>query len=267
MSQMQPPTSQTYRSAGSQQTGQRVGMGQQSGRMQGVGIQQGQTPASSRFFPTQNYLSEQVRTTTVELLNQTLTDTIDLLTQVKAAHWNVKGPNFYSLHLLFDEIAEDLEEHADDIAERATALGGEAKATARIAASKSRIPELPPDPVAGHEFVQVLADRLAIHDANLGEGIRFASQQDDLDTTDLLNEVSREVTKNLWFLEAHLQTQPAFIGAGGQQPMGGGQQPIGQQIGGQMGQQFGGQPGGQIGQGQQFGGQQQPQGPMGRQQW
>lgn len=233
---------------------------------------------TGRFFPTQNYLPEQVRRSSVQLLNQTLVDVTVLVTHAKAAHWNVKGPNFFSLHELFEEIYEDLSEHADDIAERVTALGGEAKGTTRVAAANSRIPGLPQGPVTGQEYVQLLAERLAILDAHLGEGIRMASQQDDLDTADLLNEVSREVTKDLWFLEAHLQTQP-IAQAGGQaatgSSVGRGQQF--QQPQGSQGQQFGGGTGGQgyggfqqggpqsFGGGQWSGGGQQSQG-VGQQQ-
>ena len=56
-------------------------------------------------------------------MNQHLADTFDLMSQTKFAHWNVKGPNFIALHKLFDELAETLEGHVDEIAERATALG------------------------------------------------------------------------------------------------------------------------------------------------
>lgn len=230
-------------SGGIQQGGQPGGMqqgGQSGGMQQGSQFQQGGGPPG-QLFPTQNYLPEQVRTASIELLNQVLVDATDLLTQLRAAHWNLKGPNFVGLHELFEDIYEDLAEHVDDVAERATALGGEARATARITASASRIPELPEGVVTGMEYVELLADRLAILDANLGEAIRFATEQDDLDTADLLNDVSREISKDLWFLEAHLQTRP--ISGGGQQQMGQAQQTGGQQ----MGQQ----PGGRVGQSQQ----------------
>src|SRR6476646_3120699 len=80
--------------------------------------------ADETKFPTRNDIPADNRTKLVSILNQHLADTVDLMSQTKFAHWNVKGPNFYQLHLLFDELAEKLEQHVDEIAERATALGG-----------------------------------------------------------------------------------------------------------------------------------------------
>src|SRR5712692_9327457 len=76
------------------------------------------------LWNTQNDLAEKTRAGAVELLNQQLADTLDLALQAKQAHWNVKGPSFIALHELFDEVVEELFEHADDLAERAVVLGG-----------------------------------------------------------------------------------------------------------------------------------------------
>jgi starvation-inducible DNA-binding protein len=150
-------------------------------------------------------LPEETRRTMVGMLNQSLADTTDLMTQCKFAHWNVKGMNFYQLHLLFDEVAETLEEHADIIAERATALGGEANGTVRSAASNTRIPEIPRDVTTGPEYVEALVERVGIHGNNLRREIEAAVERDDEDTADMYTELSREVDKQLYFLEAHLQ--------------------------------------------------------------
>jgi starvation-inducible DNA-binding protein len=128
------------------------------------------------------------------------------MTQCKFAHWNVKGMNFYQLHLLFDEIAEVLEGHVDIIAERATALGGEATGTVRSAAANSRIPEIPPDVTTGPEYVAALVERVGIHANNLRAEIETAVECDDEDTADMYTELSRDVDKQLYFLQAHLQT-------------------------------------------------------------
>jgi starvation-inducible DNA-binding protein len=162
----------------------------------------------ARMFFTQNDIADDERRALVELLNQTLADTTDLLTQTKYAHWNVKGQNFYQLHLLFDELADLLFEHGDSIAERATALGGEARGTVRMAATDSRIPEIRTNAVTGLEYVEALANNLALHAANIRGGIDAAVSHGDQDTADLLTELSREVDKYLWFLEAHLQREP-----------------------------------------------------------
>src|ERR1700743_1152129 len=95
------------------------------------------------MFKTKNDLPEEVRAKAIELLNARLADCIDLQTQTKYAHWNVKGPNFIALHELFDDINEAVEDYVDDIAERAVQLGGVAEGTARMAATRSSLAEYP----------------------------------------------------------------------------------------------------------------------------
>ena len=156
-------------------------------------------------FPTRNDISAEIRAKSVSLLNQHLADTFDLMSQTKFAHWNVKGPNFIALHKLFDELAEKLEEHVDEIAERATALGGVALGTARQAVAMSRTPEFPSGVHKGNDVVAALADRFA----GLGKSVRAAIDQSDelgdKDTADLFTQVSRDIDQSLYFLEAHLQ--------------------------------------------------------------
>ncbi len=141
----------------------------------------------------------------VELLNQQLADTFDLYTQIKQAHWNVKGMKFMSLHLLFDDLAANFIRYADDIAERVTALGGLAKGTARMAAENSHIEELPCDMMDGEEFVIAMADRFAAYGASSRAAIGQAEDGNDAVTADLFTEITREVNKSLYFLESHLQ--------------------------------------------------------------
>jgi starvation-inducible DNA-binding protein len=74
------------------------------------------------LYSTRIDLPSENRTQIVALLNQTLASTLDLKTQVKQAHWNVKGKDFYQLHLLFDEMASELEEFIDLVAERITTV-------------------------------------------------------------------------------------------------------------------------------------------------
>jgi starvation-inducible DNA-binding protein len=167
---------------------------------------------AGRLFPTWNYLPEGTRRTNVAVLNQCLADLVVVRGQVKTAHWNVKGPTFAQLHELFDEIAETLEPHIDEVAERATALGGLARGSVREAARETAIPPLPPNLVTGEALLEELADSLSILDAELFRQMEAAEQQRDLDTVDLLNEVSRDVSKALWFVEAHLQGPAAVPG-------------------------------------------------------
>jgi starvation-inducible DNA-binding protein len=145
-----------------------------------------------------------LRDSMAALLNRQLADTLDLYTQVKQAHWNVKGANFIALHELFDKLAEDLESPVDDIAERITALGGVARGTARVAAQDSRLAEFPLDRVEGLAAVALLADRYAALGASTRAAIETASKEGDADTSDLFTGISRGLDKALWFLEAHL---------------------------------------------------------------
>jgi starvation-inducible DNA-binding protein len=158
-------------------------------------------------YPTRIDIPPEIRSQVIELLNQTLATTLDLKTQVKQAHWNVKGINFYQLHQLFDEIATQLEEYIDLIAERVTALGGVAMGTVRIAASQSVLPEYPFDVVDGKDHVIALADRMAPYAKVVRAAINQATELEDANTADLYTEISRTIDKYLWFLEAHLQAE------------------------------------------------------------
>lgn len=150
-------------------------------------------------------LPEEIRVAVVRRLNESLATALDLKTQVKQAHWNVKGPQFAALHELFDEMASELDGFVDDLAERATALGGAALGTVRIAAAASILPEYPTDITEGLEHVRALADRYAPFAGHVRAAIRETDELGDADTADLYTGISRAVDKRLWFLEAHLQ--------------------------------------------------------------
>lgn len=159
----------------------------------------------SVLFESSVSLEQQTRAKVIGLLNQRLADVIDVQYQAKFAHWNVKGKDFYQLHLLFDTIAEHLEEAADSIAERITALGGRAQGTIRQSANNSSVPEYDVELVEGMAHVEALTERLAMV-ANAGR--EAASQTDewgDLVTSDMLTEIVGIADKDLYFLESHLQ--------------------------------------------------------------
>ncbi len=157
-------------------------------------------------FQTRNDLPADVRQKMVETLNRELAETLDLYTQTKHAHWNVKGSDFYQLHELFDELAEEVFGFIDKLAERATALGGYAQGTLRMAAGASKLPEYPREAIDGRQHVEALIDRYAKYAASVRRSIDEAQNEDDLGTADLFTDVVRVVDKHLWFLEAHIQT-------------------------------------------------------------
>ena len=156
-------------------------------------------------FPTKIDLPEDDRQALIALLNERLADTADLYSQVKQAHWNVKGPAFFQLHQLFDQLAAELFPFIDVVAERATALGGAAMGTVRMAAAGSALPEYPTDASEGQRHLAALIDRYAIFGASIRKAIDVAEERKDRSTADLFTEISRVADKQLWFLEAHVQ--------------------------------------------------------------
>lgn len=154
---------------------------------------------------TRNDLPDNTRKAMAELLNARLADTLDLKLAVKQAHWNVKGPDFIALHELFDEIAARVDTQADDIAERAVALGGVAHGTAQNVAKRSKLVPYPDSLTGGRPHVEALADRIASLGKLVREAINQADEAGDKDTADLFTGQSRALDKDLWFIEAHLQ--------------------------------------------------------------
>jgi starvation-inducible DNA-binding protein len=163
------------------------------------------TKIAALTFPTHMDIPESDRQLLIELLNGRLADTADLYSQIKQAHWNVKGPNFFQLHQLFDQLAAEVFPYIDLIAERATALGGVAMGTARMAAATSTLPEYPVEATEGQRHLKALTDRYAIFSANIRKAIDLADERHDRDTADLFTEISRTADKQLWFLEAYVQ--------------------------------------------------------------
>lgn len=149
-------------------------------------------------------LSEDTREKLIELLNERLADSLDLSTQAKQAHWNVKGIHFYQLHLLFDKIAEHVEDYVDLVAERITALGGVAMGTARVAAKNSSLPEYNLNAVTGEEHLKALSQNLAKYGNLIRAAIDDADDLEDKGTADLFTEIVRQADEDLYFLESHL---------------------------------------------------------------
>jgi starvation-inducible DNA-binding protein len=135
-------------------------------------------------FKTKNDLPETTRVKAIELLNARLADCIDLQTQTKQAHWNVKGPNSFALHELVDKINQEVEDYVDEIVERVVQLGGVAEGTARTAAKQSSLAEYPAKAVDGRSHVEALSSALAAFGAAARKGSDQADKQCDLDTAE-----------------------------------------------------------------------------------
>ena len=154
-------------------------------------------------------LEEPVRLQMTEQLNQLLADTMTLRDLYKKCHWQVAGPTFYQLHLLYDKHYDEQVELVDSIAERIQLLGGVSLAMAADVAETTKI-ERPP---RGREEVPVQLSRLIdAHQIIIRQArplARRAAELGDDGTNDLIvSEVLRTNELQIWFLSEHLVNVP-----------------------------------------------------------
>src|SRR6202167_873824 len=154
-------------------------------------------------------LAESICKASVENLNQLLADTISLRDMYKKHHWQVAGPTFYQLHLLYDKHHKEQDELVDSIAERIQLLGGISIAMAHDVAETTMIPR----PPRGREEAPVQISRLLeAHELILKEAHTIAKQAADAGddgTNDLVvSEVIRTNEIQVWFLAEHLVDVP-----------------------------------------------------------
>ncbi len=165
--------------------------------------------AFGRLARLPNALSQTAALASCENLNQVLADTMTLRDMYKKHHWQVSGPTFYSLHLLFDKHYEEQNELVDLLAERVQSLGGVSLAMAPDVAERTLIPR----PPKGREEVPVQISRLLhAHEIILKEAramARLAAESGDDGTNDLLvSDLIRLGEKQVWFLAEHLVDAP-----------------------------------------------------------
>ena len=154
-------------------------------------------------------LSERVCQESVTNLNQLLVDTMTLRDLYKKHHWQIAGPTFYQLHLLFDKHYNELNDLVDSIAERVQLLGGVSVAMAHDIAETTLIPRVP----KGREEVPVQVSRLLhAHEIVLKEAramARRAADAGDDGTSDLMvSEVIRRNELQVWFVAQHVVNVP-----------------------------------------------------------
>lgn len=154
-------------------------------------------------------LGEKERRTSCENLNQVLADTITLRDMYKKHHWQVTGPTFYQLHLLFDKHAGEQTELIDTIAERIQTLGGVAVAMAPDVAEITSIPR----PPKGREEAPVQISRLLqAHEIVLLEARSMAKQAadsgDDGTNDVLVSDLIRLNETQVWFVSQHVVDVP-----------------------------------------------------------
>jgi len=154
--------------------------------------------------PTRNDLGENAKKVSINVLNRTLTDMIDLTNCVRMAHWTMRGPNFIGLHEMLETFYNDLFNTADDVAERLVQIGGTPDGTSQNVVEKTRLPAYPQATVYTLDHVKELADRFGNLANSVRTGIHSTEEAGDADTADLLTGLSRDLDKKLWMLEAHL---------------------------------------------------------------
>lgn len=162
-------------------------------------------PTKTRSFNTAIGFADEAREALARLADGRLADTADLYSQLKQAHWNVKGKHFQPLHLLFDQVAAAAEPFIDELAERVTTLGGVAHGTVRMAAETSSLHEYPSDLVRGIDHLEAVRDRLAAYVRGNRDAIHRAEELGDPVTEDLLTEIGRVLELQLYFVESHMQ--------------------------------------------------------------
>ena len=175
-----------------------------------------ETQAFGSVVPMPIALAEDTRRASAENLNQLLADTMTLRDLYKKHHWQVSGPTFYQLHLLFDKHFNEQSELVDLIAERIMMLGGVSVAMSADVAETTLIPR----PPRGREEVPVQISRLLqAHEIVLKEAremARSAAEQGDDGTNDLLvSNVIRTNEMQVWFVAEHLVDAP-LVHADGQ---------------------------------------------------
>jgi starvation-inducible DNA-binding protein len=156
------------------------------------------------MYKTPSQLPEAARTAVIQALNEILADGLDLHSQLKVAHWNIRGPQFPTLHPLFEQFAIQLATHNDAIAERAVTLGGLAVGTARSVAKRSRLAEYPTETIRDLDHVSLLADRFEAFLVAARQARSGTENVGDTDSVDLLTGLITDFEKNAWFLRATL---------------------------------------------------------------
>ena len=176
--------------------------------------QQNHAPAPTQRFGTVSQrlpigLNEQTRQSSVTMLNQLLADTITLRDMYKKHHWQVVGPTFYQLHLLYDKHYEEQAELVDTIAERIQILGGVAVAMAHDVAELSSIPRVPRDREEAPVQVSRLLDGHQRILKNCHDYAKKADESGDDGTNDLIvSQLVRTNEMQVWFVSEHVVESP-----------------------------------------------------------
>jgi starvation-inducible DNA-binding protein len=157
------------------------------------------------MYTSPSNLPEKARKELIASLNQRLGDSLDLYSQIKVAHWNIKGPLFASLHPLFDSYATMMIDYVDEIAERLVTFGGLAAGSVRQSAAASRLPEYPAEATRDLDHARLVAERIEKWLEGMRETRKLADEREDADTADMITPMTTTFEKHAWFLRATLE--------------------------------------------------------------
>ena len=163
------------------------------------------TKMVERMYPNRVALSDDVKKKVTQAMQLTLAQSLDMYSQAKFAHWNVKGLNFYQLHLVFDATAKVIFKQIDPIAERITQLGGVANGTVRMAAANSPIPAYKVESITGPQHLESLANSLGKYCSELRDASDQIDKLGDEPTSDFFKQLVVEAEEELYFIESHLE--------------------------------------------------------------
>src|SRR5271166_1849697 len=159
-------------------------------------------------YQSRNDLPSNAKAVSIGVLNARLADAIDLALLTKQAHWNIKGPQFIAVHEMLDGFRTQIDTGVDTMAERVVQLGGTALGTTQAVAGKTTLPPYPTDIYAIKDHLKQLITHYGLVANSVRKAIDQADEAGDADTADIFTQVSRDLDKALWFLEAHAQ-EPA----------------------------------------------------------
>lgn len=138
-----------------------------------------------------------------EILNRQLANAMVLYMKLHNYHWYVKGPQFFTLHVKFEELYNEFAGYADDLAERLLTIGGQPVATLAGVLEKTSLSEASGVSNA-EQMVQSVVSDFQQMIAELKQGYKLAEQFEDEPTADMLKEIQEHLEKHVWMLQAFL---------------------------------------------------------------
>ncbi len=140
-----------------------------------------------------------------EVLQQRLYDLIDLASHAKQVHWTVQGREFLALHEFFDKVNAELNDHADIVAERIAALGGQVKGTIQAAAKDTHLPDYPLNIASTTNHIEAFSSSIFQLKILVRASVKTVAELNDNCSADLLSELSRKIDEISWMVGAQME--------------------------------------------------------------